>query len=129
MSVGKHCVSQQDAHRMGRPDHDRAKGCGEVLASRLAEPMAIRGMRPLTRSMLTRRTFLAATCAMESAGAKREYPVPMGLEIYSLHGEAEKDLPATLALIRKFGFKEVEGGDFYGRSAAEFRKLLDSNGL
>jgi sugar phosphate isomerase/epimerase len=66
---------------------------------------------------------------MESAGAKREYPVPMGLEIYSLHGEAEKDLPATLGLIREFGFKEVEGGDFYGRSAAEFRKLLDGNGL
>jgi len=53
----------------------------------------------------------------------------MGLEIYSLRGEAEKDLPATLALIRKFGFEEVEGGDFYGRSATEFRKLLDSNGL
>jgi sugar phosphate isomerase/epimerase len=53
----------------------------------------------------------------------------MGLEIYSLRGEAEKDLPATLALIRKFGFEEVEGGDFYGRNAAEFRKLLDSNGL
>jgi len=53
----------------------------------------------------------------------------MGIEIYSLRREAEKDLPATLALIRKFGFKEVEGGDFYGRSAAEFRKLLDGNGL
>jgi sugar phosphate isomerase/epimerase len=53
----------------------------------------------------------------------------MGLEIYSLRGEAEKDLPATLKLIRKFGFEEVEGGDFFGRSAAEFRKLLDGNGL
>jgi len=53
----------------------------------------------------------------------------MGIEIYSLRREAEKDLPATLALIRKFGFKEVEGGDFYGRSAAEFRKLLDGNDL
>ena len=53
----------------------------------------------------------------------------MGLEIYSLRNEAEKNLPATLALIRKFGFTQVEGGDFYGRSAAEFRKLLDGNGL
>ncbi len=53
----------------------------------------------------------------------------MGLEIYSLRREAAKDLPATLALIRKFGFKEVEGGDFYGHSAAEFRKMLDGNGL
>lgn len=53
----------------------------------------------------------------------------MGLEIYSLRREAEKDLPATLALIRKFGFEEIEGGDLFGRSAAEFRKLLDGNGL
>jgi len=79
--------------------------------------------------MISRRTFLATGCALASAGAKQKLSLPMGLEIYSLRREAEKDLPATLALIRKFGFKEVEGGDFYGRSAAEFRKLLDGNGL
>jgi len=66
---------------------------------------------------------------LASARAQRSMAVPMGLEIYSLRGEAEKDLPATLALIRKLGFTEVEGGDFYGHSAAEFRKILDSNGL
>jgi sugar phosphate isomerase/epimerase len=53
----------------------------------------------------------------------------MGLAIYSLRGQAEKDLPATLALIRTFGFREVECGDFYARSVAEFRKMLDHNGL
>lgn len=79
--------------------------------------------------MISRRAFLAAACAMESVGAQGKFSVPMGLEIYSLRAEAEKDLPATLALIRKFGFTEVEGGDFYGRTAGEFRKLLDGNGL
>jgi sugar phosphate isomerase/epimerase len=79
--------------------------------------------------MISRRAFLAAACAMESAGAQQKLSVPMGLEIYSLRAEAEKDLPSTLALIRKLGFTEVEGGDFYGRRAAEFRKLLDGNGL
>jgi hypothetical protein len=73
--------------------------------------------------MITRRAFLATACAVESAAAKREFPVPMGLELYSLRGEAEKDLPSTLALIRRFGFREVECGDFYGRSAVEFRKM------
>ena len=72
----------------------------------------------------------AAAGALESVGrAGRSFPVPMGLEIYSLRDEAEKDLPATLALIRKFGFTEVEVRDFYGRSASEFRRLLDDNGL
>lgn len=79
--------------------------------------------------MISRRSVLAAACALASATAKRSTAVRMGLEIYSLRGEAEKDLPATLSLIRKLGFHEVEGGDFYGRSAAEFRKMLDANGL
>jgi len=79
--------------------------------------------------MIPRRTFLAAACALASVAAKRKFSVPMGLEIYSLRGEAQKDLPSTLALIRKVGFTEVEGGDFYGRSTAEFRRMLDGNGL
>jgi sugar phosphate isomerase/epimerase len=79
--------------------------------------------------MISRRTFLAGACTLAAAAAKRSMAVPMGLEIYSLRREAEKDLPGTLALIRKFGFSEVEGGEFYGRSATEFRKMLDANGL
>ncbi len=77
----------------------------------------------------SRRTFLAAASGLASATAKARPPVPMGLEIYSVRGDAEKDLPATLARIRKLGFEEVEGGDFFGRNVAEFRKLLDANGL
>ena len=79
--------------------------------------------------MISRRTFLAGASTLAPAAAQRGQATPMGLEIYSLRGAAEKDLPGTLALIRKFGFTEVEGGEFYGRSAAEFRKMLDANGL
>ena len=68
--------------------------------------------------MTSRRTFLAAAGVLTTAIAKPRPSPVMGLEIYSLRREAEKDLPATLALIRKFGFKEVEGGDFYGRRAS-----------
>lgn len=81
------------------------------------------------RLMTSRRTFLSTVYALASATAKAGPSVPMGLEIYSLRREAQKDLPATLALIRKFGFTEIEGGDFFGRSAAEFRHLLDINHL
>src|SRR5439155_504469 len=122
-------------------DQDRtAKGCGKVLAPRLAESVESGGLRRLshwceldrsyrTLLMISRRRFLAVACALPSVNAKRKFSVPMGLEMYSLRREAEKDLPATLALIREFGFKEVEGGDFHGRSATEFRKLLDRNGV
>jgi len=79
--------------------------------------------------MISRRAFVVGTCAPAFAKAKRKLPVPVGLEIYSLRSQAAKDLPATLALIRKLGFREVEGGDLYGRSAAEFRNLLDAHDL
>lgn len=54
---------------------------------------------------------------------------PIGINIYSLRYLAEKDLPATVALIGKLGFREVEAGDLYGRAPTEFRRLLDTAGL
>ena len=65
---------------------------------------------------------------MASSAAVHKTP-SIGLEIYSLRREAEHDLPATLALIRSFGFDEVEVSSLYGHSAAEFRQLLDKNNL
>jgi sugar phosphate isomerase/epimerase len=79
--------------------------------------------------MITRRMLLASACAALPAMGKAKGPGRFGLEIYSLRGEAQKDLPATLAMIRKFGFTEVEVSELYGRSAAEFRRLLDKTGL
>src|SRR6516225_2589574 len=78
---------------------------------------------------ISRRTFLSAAAALLPAVAQRRFRDQIGLEIYSLRGNAEKDLPGTLALIRKFGFKEVEVSASYGRSATDFRQLLDDNGL
>jgi len=79
--------------------------------------------------MLSRRKFLAAAGGLQLAWAARNVLPSMGLEIYSLRSEAQKDLPATLALIRKFGFNEVEVSALYGHSAADFRRLLDRNEL
>ena len=79
--------------------------------------------------MITRRMVLASACAALPAMAKQKAPAQFGLEIYSVRGEAQKDLPATLAMIRKFGFTEVEVSELYGHTAAEFRQLLDKAGL
>ena len=78
---------------------------------------------------ISRRTLLGGACSALGAWAKPRRPAPVGLQLYSLRYKAKKDLPGTLALARKFGFKEVETSDFYGRSAAEFRRLLDDAGL
>src|SRR5262245_33413714 len=80
-------------------------------------------------TQLSRRRFLMATGAFLADGAKPAASRKYGLEIYSLRREAANDLPGTLALIRKFGFRELEVGDLYGRSAQDFRQLLDHTGL
>ena len=40
-----------------------------------------------------------------------------------------RDLPGTLKAIKGFGYEAVEFAGYYGRSAADMRKLLDDNGL
>jgi len=79
--------------------------------------------------MIPRRLFLAAAASALPAAAKTAFRAPVGTNIYSFRYLAEKDLPSTLALIRKLGFREVEAGELYGRSAAEFLGLLRGAGL
>jgi sugar phosphate isomerase/epimerase len=76
--------------------------------------------------MIARRSVLALPAAALFAAGFRARP---GLALYSLRYQAQKDLPATLALAKRLGFEEVEAGNFYGRSAGGFRDLLRTAGL
>ncbi len=78
---------------------------------------------------ISRRVLLTGACSAFSLAAKRRLPVPVGLQLYSLRYLAKKDLRAMLTLVRKLGFKEVETSEFYGRTAAQFHKMLEAEGL
>ena len=78
--------------------------------------------------MISRRTLMAATLPA-LALARQKLSSRMGLELYSFRTQAEKDLPAALALIRRFGIREVEVSRLYGHKAVDFRRMLDANGL
>jgi sugar phosphate isomerase/epimerase len=78
--------------------------------------------------VITRRTFLAAA-AVVPAIAKESFRAPVGTNLYSFRYEAEKDLPRTLALIRELGFRELEAGELYGRTPAQFQALTQAAGL
>lgn len=52
-----------------------------------------------------------------------------GLQLYTYRDELARDLPGTLDLIKSLGFREVEANEMYGRTPADFRKLLDERGL
>ena len=55
--------------------------------------------------------------------------IPIGLQLYSVRNDCEKDLPAVLEAVAKMGYKGVEFAGYYGRKADELRKLLDKNNL
>ncbi len=74
---------------------------------------------------LSRRSLLLGCGASVLVRAPREPTGPLGLEIYSLRRELAKDVPGTLALVRNFGFVEVEVPNFYGLTADAFREQLD----
>jgi sugar phosphate isomerase/epimerase len=55
--------------------------------------------------------------------------IPIGVQLYSVRHDCEKDLPGTLAALSKMGYQGVEFAGYYKRDAKELRKLLDDNGL
>lgn len=56
-------------------------------------------------------------------------PREIGLQLYSLRNEFKTEVPGTLAQIKEWGIREVEGGGTYGLSTDEFKKLLAENKL
>ncbi|MCX6628576.1 MAG: sugar phosphate isomerase/epimerase [Candidatus Solibacter sp.] len=89
---------------------------------------------------LSRRNFIAAAGAAalsQTLVAKKR--IPVALELYSLRAEAGKDLPGTLAAIKKMGYDGIElvcekGGlvsneVLWGRPFGEVAKMVKDNGL
>jgi sugar phosphate isomerase/epimerase len=54
---------------------------------------------------------------------------PVGLQLWSLREQLQKDVPGTLAKVRALGFADVEGAGLWGLSAARLRAALDAAGL
>lgn len=51
----------------------------------------------------------------------------IGVQLYSFRNQIPKDIPGTLASIRKMGIRELEGGGSYGLPREEFIGLLKQN--
>lgn len=53
----------------------------------------------------------------------------IGLQLYSLRNEFKTEVPGTLALVKGWGIREIEGGGTYGLPMDEFKQLLKTNKL
>lgn len=69
--------------------------------------------------------FLISLCCFFQQTLSQE----IGLQLYSLRNEIPKDVPGSLALIKSWGIKEIEGGGTYGMTIDEFNALAKKNNL
>ncbi len=63
------------------------------------------------------------------AGIGPSFKGPLGLQLYSLRNQFAKDVPGTLELVKKMGFKDVELAGTYGLTPEQFKAQLDAHGL
>jgi sugar phosphate isomerase/epimerase len=89
----------------------------------------------MTRQVFSRRSFLtrsAAAVPIAAAAAKGKL-IPVGLELYSVRNELQKDLTGTVRAVAKQGYQVVEFfSPYYSWTpdyAKEVRKLLDELGI
>jgi len=54
---------------------------------------------------------------------------PIGLQLYTVSAEMQKDFSGTLSKVAQIGIKEVEIASTYGKTAAEWTAALHNNGL
>lgn len=55
--------------------------------------------------------------------------LPIGLQLYSVREDAQKDLSHVLKEVARMGYAGVEFAGYYGHSATEIRKMLDDLNL
>jgi sugar phosphate isomerase/epimerase len=98
-------------------------------------------MKSMTEGKVSRRGFLqsgAAALGILSlsqvqfagcSGKSTKGKIPIGLQLYSVRKDCEKDFPKTVEAVAKMGYVGVEFAGYYNRTAEEVRKVLDDNGL
>ena len=88
---------------------------------------------------ITRRSFLeCSSLAMLAAMSGKTFAAgagtgplgkAIGLQLYTVREEANKDLLGTLKKLQTIGFREVETAGFYGKSGTELKKILADHGM
>src|SRR6266581_8995170 len=53
----------------------------------------------------------------------------IGLQLYTVRHQMEKDVEGTIARVAATGYREVEFAGYFGKSPRDVRALLDHHGL
>ncbi|HEX4575676.1 MAG TPA: sugar phosphate isomerase/epimerase [Gemmatimonadales bacterium] len=83
---------------------------------------------------MDRRAFVATTATVcagvwRPAPRARRHIERIGLQLYTVRHEMERDFEGTLARVATTGYREVEFAGYFGRTPKDVRALLDHHGL
>jgi len=86
--------------------------------------------------MFNRRSFLVSAGAGMAAGtlgtfvyANHHIKIPLGIQLWTVKAEAEKDLEGTLRKVYAAGFRDIEFAGYYGKAPADLAKLMKGIGF
>jgi len=83
--------------------------------------------------MLASRRHFLSTIAWASAAVRslsaNALGKPIGLQLYTVDAEMQRDFSGTLSSVAQIGIKEVEIAGLYGKTAAEWKAALRDSGL
>jgi sugar phosphate isomerase/epimerase len=81
--------------------------------------------------MIDRRTFITAMSAAAVTGVRLHAKKVdrVGMQLYTVRAELEKDFDGTLAKVAAIGYKEVEFAGYFKRSPRDVRESLRRHGL
>src|SRR5215475_7112530 len=72
-------------------------------------------------------TVLLSRLSRAATGDRKSEPI--GVQLYSVRGEMEKDFEGTLAKVAAIGYREVEFAGLFHHSPRQVRAILDRDGL
>ena len=72
---------------------------------------------------------MAAGSMMPSLSFAAGSKVPLGIQLWTVKSEAQKDLEGTMKQLYALGFREIEFAGYYGKTAADLGKLMKGIGF
>jgi len=80
---------------------------------------------------VTRRGWIAGlgALALPCAATAEPYPWPLGVQLWSVKEELERDFTGTLRRLAALGYRRLEAAGWHGRTPAAFRGACEAAGL
>jgi sugar phosphate isomerase/epimerase len=109
-AYARHCVV----------DEDREDSKGELTAM---------NRRSFLQTTASGMTLAAIASSVPEFLFANPYAKPVGLQLYTLRDQLEKDVAGTIRQVAEIGYKDVEIYSLYGKSPTEFLRILKDSGI